>query len=766
MEPDDEDSPSPLTRYGMVESRKRLEEFGFHPEVTARPLKELEQELTSHLRRKINRPSRQSFRERQRRKLQLPEGGNTMRKGRSGRFHPKTAQGGRDALTSCGPLTRGPWYPTERLEKIVSEAAIKTLISKAAAATKGRKEQLTMEFIMAHIHLGARILNHVFAHGHKAARNLALTSSKMFKLVTENANRWDFSSGLYSIKSPSSVFVAMVPFQSTHEIKDVLSKYSFPVNSAEWIAERQRLESQGHPDGQKLRAIGVEHEFFQKARKFRKQCLRRNGPYWATGNTEIDPRTTMSAVKWWHNNKEAINIMGSLKALRSMWSANQFEGKANRAYQMPMSIAMDALHKLMTEMHTVSTYIEVVHLHDVPLVDRRMLAVMMRGMPHVVQVGVYRCPLIDFGDLIPILDLIYEINTGRRKSKKTAIEGFDFYPNFEDGMPYEHQLAATYGLTWGPLPMNLVQRGFYGILLKAAMKAKAMELGQLFEKHGALMDWLAKVPNVPLGPYCFLDALYRYLEVGDEDPGRDDKRTQATYDLLKPIRVALEPSVSLDWPVYYTKQMGRKYFCSSCGYETFRELFPTRATWLPRYRRTCGACEMQAALDEENDHCKAWRLDLLDIICPLWQRRKFNMDAPLYSNGAGLISLESTETNRESHLAPELHNMPLIRDNKRNWDSLVGLPSLENIAKGSITAGLWEEAVALGFRYDLQRRGILELRQRYNRQRNGVPAFPPSREDGGAPDHEDELQPASTRRSFFDHRKALDVTNRMRLSGW
>lgn len=54
----------------------------------------------------------------------------------------------------------------------------------------------------------------------------------------------------------------------------------------------------------------------------------------------------MSAVKWWHNNKEAINIMGSLKALRSMWSANQFEGKANRAYQMPMSIAMDALHKL------------------------------------------------------------------------------------------------------------------------------------------------------------------------------------------------------------------------------------------------------------------------------------------------------------------------------------------------------------------------------------------------------------------------------------
>ncbi|TFB06542.1 hypothetical protein CCMA1212_000800 [Trichoderma ghanense] len=749
----------------MIESRKRLEKAGFHPRVTARPLKELEQESISQLRKKIHRPSRRTFRERQRRKLDIADVSTTGRRVRSGRLRSNAA---RNAMSSSGPLTRGPWYLTERLEKIASEAVNKTLSPEAD--TNGRREQLTMESLMNHSQMGANMLNHVFAHGHKVVMNLAMTSSKMFKLVTENANQWDFSSSSYKAKSPSTVFVAMLPTQYTHEIKDVLSKYSFPVNSDKWVAMRQKLESQGHRDGQKMRAIGAEHEFFQKARRFRRQCLRSNGPYWVTEDTEIDPRTTRSAVEWWHDNKEAINIMGSLKALKTMWSANQFEGSGNKQYQMPLSIAMDSLQKLMTEMHTVSTYIEVVHLHDVPLVDRRMLAAMMRGMPHVVRVGVYRCPLIHFGDVIPILDLIHEINTGRREKEMPAIKGFDFYPNFEDGMPYQHQNAATYGLTWGPLAMDLGQRGFYGILLKAVMKAKAMDLGQLFEKDGALMDWLAKVPNVPLGPYCFLDALYRYLEVDDEDPDRDEKRTQATYDLLKPIRIAVETNLGQDWPVYYTKQMGRKYFCSSCGYETFRELFPSHAKYLPRIRRTCCACILQRDLDDEKDHCKAWKLNLLDIVCPLWGlvHLEFNKEAPLYGNGAGLIRLKSTEAERDPHLAPEVQELTLIRDNKCPSDSLVGLPTLESIAKGTIIPSLWKEAVALGFRYDLQRRGILELRHRYSRQWNGVPAFPPTREDGGAPDHEDELQPTDEDGdlSFFDHRKALVVANSMRLSGW
>ncbi|EGR47190.1 uncharacterized protein TRIREDRAFT_109045 [Trichoderma reesei QM6a] len=766
MEPNDQDYPTPLTRYGMIESRERLEKAGLHPEVTGRTLKALEEEFTSYQRKKVNRPSRKFYLKRQRHRMIGADASGTERRGRSGKPRSLAGQRGHESVRFFGPLTRGPWYPTEWLDKIVSEAAMKTISSEAD--TNGHKEPPTMESIMNHSHLGAKILNDVFAQGHRTVINLALTSTKMLKLVTENINRWDFDSGSYRVKSPSNVFVAMVPTRYTGEIKEALSKYNFPVRSSEWNATLQRLESQGHPDGQKLRAIGAEYEFFQKAKRFRRQCLRKKGPYWAMEDTEIDPRTAPSAVKWWRADKEAINIMGSLMALKTMWSANQFEGDGNRKYQLPLSMAMEGLHKLMTEMHTVSTYIEVVHLHDVPLLDRRMLAVMLRGMPHVVQVGVYRCRLVHFGDVIPVLDLIYEINAGRREKKMPAIKGLDFYPNFEDGMPYEHQHAATYGLTWGPLPMDLVQRGFYGILLKAVMKAKAMNLGQLFEKEGALMDWLAKVPNVPLGPYCFLDALYRYLEVDDQDPDQDDKRTQATYDLLKPIRIATESSLSLDWPMYYTKHMGRKYFCSSCGYETFREFFPNRASCLPRFRRTCCACELQAALDEEKDHAKAWKLDMLDVICPLWQRREFNMDAPLYGNGAGLICLKSTETDRERHLAPQLQELPLIRDNKRHFDSLVGLPSLGDVTKGFIMAPLWQDAVALGFRYDLQRRGILELRHRYYRQWKGVPAFSSSREDGGAPDHEDELQPVNVNRnlSFFDHQKALDVANRMRLSGW
>lgn len=94
---------APLSRYGMIESRKRLEKAGFHPRVTARPLKELEQESISQLRKKIHRPSRRTFRERQRRKLDIADVSTTGRRVRSGRLRSNAA---RNAMSSSGPLTR------------------------------------------------------------------------------------------------------------------------------------------------------------------------------------------------------------------------------------------------------------------------------------------------------------------------------------------------------------------------------------------------------------------------------------------------------------------------------------------------------------------------------------------------------------------------------------------------------------------------------------------------------------------------------------
>jgi hypothetical protein len=61
---------------------------------------------------------------------------------------------------------------------------MKTISSEAD--TNGHKEPPTMESIMNHSHLGAKILNDVFAQGHRTVINLALTSTKMLKLVTEN----------------------------------------------------------------------------------------------------------------------------------------------------------------------------------------------------------------------------------------------------------------------------------------------------------------------------------------------------------------------------------------------------------------------------------------------------------------------------------------------------------------------------------------------------------------------------------------------------
>lgn len=441
----------------------------------------------------------------------------------------------------------------------------------------------------------------------------------------------------------------------------------------------------------------------------------------------------------------------------------------------------------MAELHRARSHIEVLHLHKVPLLDRRMLAIILRGLPNVTMVGVYNCPLIHFGDVIPILDLIHDINNDRRKKNMPKIKAFDFFPHFNQGTPYAHENAATYGISWGPIEMDIAQRGFYAIILKAVLKSKGLGLDLLFSKDHAFMDYLAKVPNIPLGVYSFLDAVYRYIEVDRWAWDRGDIKLQAIYDMLKPVRVAVEKQkhVAHDWPKYYLKEMATTsgfFCCCSCGYQTFMEFFPAYSkNQLQPHKRVCCACRLQIRLDAETDHLKAQKKGLLDKLCPDWEPKAFNQDAPLFRGGVGLIRLHSTETVR--HM-PDIvfaegvdggfgwtpYWQRLMRDAKLPHDSLVKLPRLEDVALDEATRRRWLDVIASAVREDVHRLGILELRKTFptGSKRKGIPAYGPTREDGGAPDDLDEIQPPTPdeRRYFFDYSKALKTARELLKEGW
>ncbi|KAM0262880.1 hypothetical protein ACHAQJ_001471 [Trichoderma viride] len=762
MDSDDEDSTTPILYYGMLESRKRLEQDGFHQNVTLKTPKQIESETISYLKSKIERESRRDFCDSQKLRLALRKARRKYGKGH-GKVHDK----------SLGVLTKGPWFVTKNFKN----AAV------GKKADERRDNIPAIVPVLQHCHLGPMVLNEIFRDGHKSAMSISQASSKIFRLIGFNVKRWDFTAANYIADAPSSVMVVMVPKYTIGDIRDTRDKYPLSIRSEEWNNTRRKLEYENHPDAYKLRSMELEHIYFNWAQIWRQTCLRGARPFWATEDQDIGSQTDDGAITWWQGDHNAINVMGSLKPLEQMWSANQFLGSGNKPHTIPYTLAMECLIKLMFELFKARVHIRVLHLHGVPLLDRRMLAVILRGLPHVVMVGVYNCPLIHFGDVIPILDLIHEINIQRQSQDMPEIQDFDFYPHFNQGMPYAHNNAATYGVSWGPVSMDIAQRGFYAIILKAVMKSKAMGIGLLFSPAHAFMEYLTKVPNPPLGVFGFLDAIYRYLDVKKDNPDRSNLKLQAIYDIVKPIRTALEDNLAEDWPKYYTKQMAKTLLCcSSCGYETFEEFFPANSkNRLPRHRRVCGGCHLQRYLDEESDHWKLQKRRLIDKLCPEWNKEAFNKDAPLFEDGAGLIRLESTETERPQPRFPTFvvdgllrispYYEPLMRDNKIQFDSLAGLPSLQDVAEDSDTMRRWFHVVVLALRDDVLRRGIHELRKQYptDNKKKGIPAFGSTRTDGGAPDHQDELQPEKCddrTKSFYDQKAALNAAQWIAKKNW
>lgn len=324
----------------------------------------------------------------------------------------------------------------------------------------------------------------------------------------------------------------------------------------------------------------------------------------------------------------------------------------------------------------------VLHFHQTPFFDRRVLAIVLRACPHVTMLGVYNCPLIHLGDLIPILDLVHEINEERRLRNAPLISAFDFYPSFRAGLTVSEGQAPIYGLTADSLDLDIVQRGLYAILLKGFLKARHMKLGLLFEPGQALKAFLFRLPNPPLSVPAFFDGLCRYLQNG----ASVIQKRQALFDLTKPIRLGLEPN--LDNESWYHEEMGRYLpFCSSCGYEMLYELFPAGSRRVYPHRRVCAACSLQDLLDREPHDMRDWKIGLLARLMPAWDGKVFNKDAPTDAHASDLMRLPATATlpaerssplyiRDDGELAATHHVLPLRRNNKSTADSLQNLPSL------------------------------------------------------------------------------------------
>lgn len=338
--------------------------------------------------------------------------------------------------------------------------------------------------------------------------------------------------------------------------------------------------------------------------------------------------------------------------------------------------------------------IEVLHFQKVPVLDRRLVAIILRGCPRVRMIGIYDCRLIHFGDVICLLDLIDEINTSRRADGLPEIEAFDFYPNFNYGTPWNHPSARTHGLTWKPYPNEGVRRGVFRILLEAHFKACRMGLKLLFEETHGFRTFLNRIPTLTRSMPYFLDALYRHMDAAKARNPNTDALDRAFDDMQTLINMGLESQSSLPSPSLPKRNRDRikkaLYFCCSCGYEMGEHFFFIAARSNPPHRRTCAGCHLRRVLDQEDDHGKLARREIIENLFPDWDGGEFNQDAPMHQHGRSLMNLVSDEDVRPAepglqvdsngHIFQPNFEIALVRDRKAHYDSLQDLPDLEQIA--------------------------------------------------------------------------------------
>ncbi|PHH66981.1 hypothetical protein CDD81_4376 [Ophiocordyceps australis] len=567
--------------------------------------------------------------------------------------------------------------------------------------------------------IGGQICEAIFAAGSKAVNNVAITSTSSWISVFNSSRIWDYYAHDFCTYGPARIFVAVAPEYLVQELNND-KRLNQSVSS--W-AENVKLQEA--EIGQTIIAMN--------------QALKQDAFF----------RMEMGELT-----DEIMRLTAKIKQAAFVEASNQFnQTQASLVFHSGSWYDLLSLRKMLDKIWSQRSVLRVLYLCKIPLLDRRIVAIILRACPNIQMVGIYDCPLIHFGDVICLLDLIHQVNSKRRKQKFPLITSFDFFPRYHCGMPFQHECAETYGLTWAPHALEPIQRGFFAILLKAFMKAKRMKL-DLFDKGKSWRDFLSRVPNYSLAVPAFLDALYRQV---DWQAQRREKRServknQILFDLLKPVRLGLDENI-----VYETQFHGKQqceiafWFCASCGYEMLSQFFSQDYQGARPTSRFCAGCDLQSVLDREEDHLKQAKLAVLRTLFPDWQPRDFNVDAPLAPAATGIIKLKSIATKpplssvAERNWGLKMDDSMLVRDYKSHNDSLQRIPSLQELV-GSDSLPLWTLAIGAAKAKDIYARVVYAMRIQCTRvQDDGTHVVLTRRADGALPDHAEECQPSRFR---------------------
>ncbi|KAM0344362.1 hypothetical protein ACHAPU_007546 [Fusarium lateritium] len=583
------------------------------------------------------------------------------------------------------------------------------------------------------------LLGKLFAsHGLKQLESIAIADEQGWNTLSEGLAVWNFTTGSFQGDPMGSVFLCIAP---------QITQATFQQSPEMVKLENQSLNQVCRLIAEVRNNCGPTPPYWDRDEKRRLQ---------AEGDSAEVQRD--SAI-WGRRLVKMIQALENNECLRAKIK-RAVDPLPHLGHSMSKQVAVKLMFDFLLSIYKRRNMITILHLHKVPLLDRRLIAIILRACPHVTVVGIYECPLVHFGDIMCLLDIIHEVNLERDKLKIPRVETFDFYPRYHAGMPYYTESGVydflTYGITWRAHNNNYVQRGVLAILLQAVLKSRRMGLGRLMDHDGAFMTYLLNLPMVPSTVLNFLDGLYRYLDVKATNPDDLDALKRATYDMSKAIRAGIE-TIDDDGPRYMERLGSALVFCSSCGYETLPEFFGGDQIRNQPHQRACSACYLQTWLHEEEDHHKQEAKNMMGVYFPDWEPRGFNIDAPLLKEGQDLMRMKTRKVERDPEPLMQLlpngeffmpqFEIQFVRNAKIQDDCVQGLPDLETLL---LKKKLHDQEMSnIALATDAERTVALLLRDQYPEGKGEpYPAFARTRFDRGAPDHYDESQGRAPERNM------------------
>ncbi|RYP65978.1 hypothetical protein DL771_008025 [Monosporascus sp. 5C6A] len=217
--------------------------------------------------------------------------------------------------------------------------------------------------------------------------------------------------------------------------------------------------------------------------------------------------------------EEGILTQDKADRVRVSWlfsvSPFRIEGKDHEDIPMNKYGFYDChtMHKLPTMPKTVDNHIKLyrtflyhgehmqnVVLHRVTLLNIPAVKAIVRAMPNLSHLGIYNCELLALEAVVPLLEIITEVNQ-RRQERNAAPVNLDFAPRFFQG-------PIVNGKCYGVIPYDEgttdTQRAMVPILMKAINMA--LDTGINLVRPGtAFRRYLEKIPFK-------LDTLYQILE--------------------------------------------------------------------------------------------------------------------------------------------------------------------------------------------------------------------------------------------------------------